>query len=84
MFLNGLLIKPTLYFFICVETLIFAFVWFGSFYGISALGCYSIPDTKYIYIYIYIYEDPLISFQTFFRMGIFIDSTHMKLLSPSK
>ena len=25
-----------------------------------------------------------ISFQTFFRMGTFIDSTHMKLYSPSK
>ena len=24
-----------------------------------------------------------ISFQTFFRMGTFIDSTHMKLKSPS-
>ena len=32
-----------------------------------------------LFIYIYIYEDHQISFQTFFCMGTFIDSTHMKL-----
>ena len=48
------------------------------------------PLNKEIYVYIgerrkrkednvYIYEDHLISFQIFFRMGTFIDSTHMKL-----
>ena len=35
--------------------------------------------TQIIHIYIYIYEGHTISFQTFFRMGTFIDSTHMKL-----
>ena len=30
------------------------------------------------------YEVTSIIFQPFFRMGTFIDSTHMKLLSPSK
>ena len=30
------------------------------------------------YIYIYIYEVHTLSFQTCFRMGTFIDSTHMK------
>ena len=29
------------------------------------------------------YEDHYTSFQTFFRMAAFINSTHMKLLSPS-
>ena len=32
-----------------------------------------------IYIQIYIYEVYTISFQTFFRMGTFINSKHMKL-----
>ena len=35
---------------------------------------------KHIYIYIYIYiRGSLYKFQNFFRMGTFIDSTHMKL-----
>ena len=33
---------------------------------------------------VFIYEVHTISFQTFFRMGTFIDSTNMKLKSPSK
>ena len=33
----------------------------------------------YIYIYIYIYEGSLNKFPDFFRMGIFIDSTHDKI-----
>ena len=41
-------------------------------YGYSA-GIYT-----YIYIYIYIYGS-LNKFPDFFRMGTFIDSTHMKL-----
>ena len=39
----------------------------------------------YVYIYIYIYiRGSLNKFPDFFRMGTFIDSTHMKYLSPSK
>ena len=39
----------------------------------------------YIYIYIYIYiRGSLNKFKDFFRIGTFIDSTNMKLLSPSK
>ena len=40
----------------------------------------------YIYIYIYIHirlQGSLKKFPNFFRMSAFIDSTHMKLLSPS-
>ena len=40
--------------------------------------------STYIYIYIYIYEVHTISFKTYFRKGTFIDSTCMKLNSPSK
>ena len=40
---------------------------------------------KYIYIYIYIYiRESLNKFPEFFRMGTFINSTHMKLKPPSK
>ena len=39
----------------------------------------------YIYIYIYIYiRGAYDKFPYFFRLGTFIDSTHMKLYSPSK
>ena len=38
------------------------------------------PEAPYIYIYIYIYiRGSLNKFPDFFRMVIFIDSTHMRL-----
>ena len=36
-----------------------------------------------VYIDIYMYIGAYDKFPDFFRMGSFIDSTHMKLLSPS-
>ena len=38
----------------------------------------------YVYIYIYIYTGTIKSVSSFFRMDTFIDSTHMKLKTPSK
>ena len=38
----------------------------------------------YIYIYIYILRGAYNKFPDFFRRGTFIDSTHMKLKSPSR
>ena len=41
----------------------------------------------HVYLYIYIYTNirgPLNKFPDFFRMGTFIDSTHMKTLVPFK
>ena len=47
--------------------------------------CVYIYIYVYVYIYIYIYiRGSLDKFPDVFRMGTFIDSTHMKLYSPSK
>ena len=43
----------------------------------NKIGCLNILLYKDMYIYIYIYTKG--KFQDFFRKGIFIDSTHMKL-----
>ena len=48
---------------------------------IQSVYYYSLDNWTNIYIYIYIY---IYKFPDFFRMGTFIHSTHMKLLSPSK
>ena len=44
----------------------------------------SLSLSLFLYIYIYIHEVQTISFNTFFRMGTFIESTHMKLYALSK
>ena len=49
----------------------------GRFYGISNLVGYIMPNPIYI-------QGSLNRFLDFFRMGTFIDSTHMKLWYPSK
>ena len=45
---------------------------------ISTLDDYLMPNPIYIYIYIYI-RGSLNKFPDFFRIGTFIDSTHIKL-----
>ena len=49
--------------------------------GVLAIekGTFGSPSYTCINKYIYIYKAHSISFQTFFYMGTFIDSTHMKL-----
>ena len=41
--------------------------------------CVCVCIYTYIYIYIYIYPHAFNRFPDFFRIGTFIDSTHMKL-----
>ena len=51
------------------------------FVSVSLSICLSVSLSPNIYIYI---RGSLNKFPDFFRMSTFIDSTHMKLLSPSK
>ena len=51
-------------------------VWLGFFFFIVLWHINNLFSAK---SFLYIYKVRTISFQTFFRVGTFIDSTHMKL-----
>ena len=63
---------------VCVWKFLSVFVYM-SIHGICISFVWCMSVRSYVYV-----RGSLNKFLGFFRMGTFIDSTHMKLLSPSK